>query len=218
MLKAVFFDLDGTLLDTVGDIRAYVNDMLRAFSYPEITEVQARAYVGDGARKLIESSVPKNVANAANVDECYRYFSERFAASENSRTTLFEGEMEVLSALKARGVKLAVITNKPHDATIGSLKKFFPEGTFDYIGGDSGMFACKPDPSHTRFAALTMRVAPRECVFVGDGETDVRTAKNAGMRCISVLWGYRTREQLEKAGAGEFVTSFAELGKILENA
>lgn len=215
MLKAVFFDLDGTLLDTVGDIGAYVNEMLRAFSYPEITEVQARAYVGDGARKLIERSLPKN---AANVGECYAYFSERFAKSDNAQTRLYAGEIDVLNSLKARGIKLAVITNKPHEAAVNCLNKFFPEGTFDYIGGDSGMFACKPDPSLTRFAALSMRVAPKECVFVGDGEADVRTAKNAGMRSISVLWGYRTRSQLKEAGAREFVSSFEELGKILENA
>lgn len=215
MIKAVFFDLDGTLLDTLPDIHASVNEMLRAFSYPEITRMQTQTYVGDGARKLIERALPKG---ATNIDECHNFFREHYTKSGNSLTTLFAGEDEALKALKARGLKLAIITNKPHAATHACVEKFFPAGTFDFIGGDSGMFACKPDPSLTQYAALTLRIAPKECVFFGDGEADVLTAKNAGMRSVSVLWGYRTREQLEKVGAREFVSDFSELVKVLENA
>ena len=212
MVKAVFFDLDGTLLDTLPDIHASVCEMLRAFSYPEITQMQTQSYVGDGARKLIERALPKN---ATNIDECHDLFRERYTKSGNSLTKLFEGEAEALKALKARGLKLAIITNKPHTATYSCVEKFFPEGTFDFIGGDSGMFACKPDPSLTRYAALTLRVPLKECVFVGDGEADVLTAKNAGMRCLSVLWGYRTKQQLEKVGAKEFAESFRDLLEMI---
>lgn len=211
-MKAVFFDLDGTLLHTLPEIHAYVNEMLRAFSYPELSEMQVKTYVGDGARRLIERALPEK---ADNVDACYEYFKEKYAASAFERTSLFEGESEALETLKGRGLKIAVITNKPQNATVTCIQKFFPAGLFDFVGGDSGMFACKPDPSLTRYAALTMRVAPKECVFVGDGEADVLTAKNAGMRCVSVLWGYRSREQLAAVGAGEFVSSFQELVKIL---
>lgn len=211
-MGALFFDLDGTLLDTLADIRAHVNDMLRAFSYPEIGTEQAKAYVGDGARKLIERSLPPGAANA---DECFSYFSERFAASDNALTTLYEGEIEALERLK-KSFRLAVITNKPQTATERCIRRFFPKGLFDFVGGDSGLFPCKPDPSLTRYAALSLRVAPKDCVFIGDGETDVRTAKNAGMRSLSVLWGYRSREQLIRAGAAEFVTGYPELVKILE--
>lgn len=212
-MQAVFFDLDGTLLDTVEDIRTHVNGMLRAFSYPEIDELQARAYVGNGARKLIERAIPQG----ADLEACFAEFSRRFAASDNRNTRLFEGETEVLSALKEEGVKLAVITNKPQYATESCLNAFFPGGFFDFVGGDSGMFGCKPDPSLTRYAALALRVPLKECVFVGDGETDVQTAKNAGMRSIAVLWGYRTRAQLKAAGASRFAESYWELGKILQN-
>ena len=212
MIKAVFFDLDGTLLDTLPDIHASVNEMLRAFSYPEITRMQTQSYVGDGARKLIERALPEN---ATNIDECHDFFREHYTKSGNSLTKLFEGELEALQELKARGLKLAIITNKPQAATYACVEKFFPEGMFDFIGGDSGMFSCKPDPSLTRYAALTLRVALKECVFVGDGEADVLTAKNAGMRNLSVLWGYRTREQLEKVGATEFVENFQDILKII---
>ena len=124
--------------------------------------------------------------------------------------------MQVLRVLKERGLKLAVITNKPQDAAEAVLKKFFPEGLFDFIGGDTGMFPCKPDPSLARYAALTLHVAPAECAFVGDGEPDACVARNAGMYGISVLWGYRTRARLEEVGATVFADSFLSLQKILE--
>ena len=123
---------------------------------------------------------------------------------------------ELLKGLKARGVKLAVVTNKPQGAATTSIEKFYP-ALFDYVGGDSGMFPCKPDPTLTRYVALSLRVPLNECVLVGDGEADVRTAQNAGIRSISALWGYRTREQLVQAGATAFAATPAELKRLLEN-
>lgn len=213
MLKAVLFDLDGTLLDTVPDIQKCVNDMLVAHGYPPLDYAQTCADVGDGAYKLIERAVPEG---APDVEACYAEFRKAFAASSNALTRLFPGELETLSALKARGLKLGIVTNKPQDATEHIVAQFFPEGLFDFVGGDSGMFPCKPDPSLARYAALSMHVSPADCAFVGDGETDAHVAQNAGMQGVSVLWGYRTREQLETAGAKVFVKDFAELQKFLE--
>lgn len=212
MVKAVLFDMDGTLLDTLDDIAARVNDMLRAFSYPEISREKVQEYVGDGARRLVERAVPQN---ADNIDECYAFFKERFVNSDNARTKLFEGEAETLSELRARGLRLGIVTNKSQAACERLVKKFFPENTFSFVGGDSGSFPCKPDPSLALYAALSMRVSPAECLFVGDGETDVITALRAGMRGVSCLWGYRTREQLEGAGAKAFAASFPELKNFL---
>ncbi len=211
-MKAVFFDLDGTLCNTLADIRFHVNKMLRESGYPELSEEQTKAYVGDGARKLIERALP---AGAKDADGCYERFLASFSQSDGALLSLYEGEREALLALKERGCKLAVITNKPQEATRRTLGKFFAEDFFDFVGGDSGMFPVKPDPSLTRYAALTLRVSPAECVFVGDGEQDVLTAKRAGMREIAALWGYRSREQLAAAGAAEFAENFGELPKIL---
>ncbi len=213
-MKAILFDLDGTLLDTVSDIHVTVNETLRRFGYPEITSEQTRAYIGNGARRLLERALPKD---ADNFEECYLFYRKRFSESENANTRPFEGEIEVLQRLKEKA-RLAVITNKPQDATESCLRRFFPEGLFDFAGGDAGMFPCKPDPSLALYAALRMRVPVSECIFVGDGETDVETAKNAGMKQVSVLWGYRSREQLLAAGAKTFAADFCDLEKILIKA
>lgn len=215
MVKAVFFDLDGTLLDTVADIQVVLNETCEHFGYPPVTAKQAQEYIGEGAWRLIERALPED---APNKQECFEWYTARYKECANTHTRLFDGVPELLHMLKDRGVKLAVVTNKPQGATETTLAQFFPAGTFDFIAGDSGAFPCKPDPSLTRYAALTMRVSSKESVFIGDGETDVLTAKNAGMRGISVLWGYRTREQLEAAGAREFAETVEALKKILENS
>ena len=213
MLKAVLFDLDGTLLDTVPDIQECVNRTLAAYGYPAISYAQACAYIGDGARKLVERAMP---SDAPDVEQCYKAFRADFALCDNALTGLYPGEKETLCALKERGIKLGIVTNKPHEATLRLVEQYFPAGTFDFVAGDSGEFACKPDPSLARYAALTMRVSCAECAFVGDGETDALVARNAGMLGISVLWGYRTRAQLEQAGAKRFVNSYQELLSLLK--
>ncbi len=210
-MQAVFFDLDGTLLDTLPDIAFSLNEALAAFRYPARTLAEVRTFVGDGAKKLVSRALPQG----ADADEVYEAFHKNYGASTHSRTKPYAGMAELLTALKARGIKLAVVTNKPQEAATTSIEKFYP-ALFDYVGGDSGMFPCKPNPALTRYVALSLRVPLYDCVFVGDGEADVLTAKNAGMRSISALWGYRTREQLTAAGATTFAQTPADLTKILE--
>ena len=211
MVKAIFFDLDGTLLDTVPDIMGCLNFVLARYGYPLLTESDTRAFVGNGARRLVELSVPP----WAPAEEILAEFRTRYAVCANAHTRIYEGAGECLANLKARGVKLAVITNKPHEATQRVVSQFFPD-LFDFVGGDSGSFPVKPDPALVRYAALTLRVSSAECLFVGDGETDVQTARNAKMRCVAALWGYRSRAQLEAAGAKLFASSFCELENITE--
>ncbi len=209
-MKAAFFDLDGTLLDTVPDIRASLNRALEACGCSPVSYEQTVAYVGNGAEKLVERAAP-----AGDRGRILKLFAEDYNRSESALTRPYRGMKELLMALKARGVGLAVITNKLQTASERLVARFFP-GVFDFIGGDDGRFLCKPDPTLTLRAARFMGALPQDCVFVGDGETDVRTALNAGMVPISVLWGYRSREDLEAAGAERFARDPAELGKILE--
>ncbi len=213
MLKAVLFDLDGTLLDTLPDIRFVLNETLKKYSYPTITVEQTRAYIGEGAYRLVERALPEN---AENTDKFFEDFKQVYAACANANTRVYEGMYELIDRLKKQGVKLGIVTNKPQAATEECVKRFFGN-TFDFVGGDSGDFPCKPDPSLARYAALTLKVSPEECAFVGDGETDALTAIRAGMKGISVLWGYRTRQQLEQAGATRFAQTVKELENFLEN-
>ncbi len=212
MIKAILFDLDGTLLNTLPDIRRHLNDALTAHGFPEIDFETAKQCIGDGARKLVERALP---AGAPFSEEVFEDFSRRYAANDNSLTCFYDGEKEFLDRLVARGIKFGIVTNKPQDATLGCVEKFFKEYPLAFVSGDSGAFPCKPDPSLALYAALTMRTPVGECAFVGDGETDVGTALNGGMFGVSTLWGYRSKSELEKAGATRFAYNFEELEKIL---
>lgn len=209
-MGAVLFDLDGTLLDTVPDIRAALNAALAAFGYAPVSYEQTVAYVGNGAKKLAERAVPAG----GDVEGVLAAFAERYTHSENALTRPYGGVKELLVSLKAAGYRLAVVTNKLQDSADKVIAAFYP-ALFDLVVGDSGLFPCKPDPSSARFAALSLRVPLKECFFVGDGETDVFTARNAGMVGVSTLWGYRTRAQLEAAGAKIFAEDPAALRTVL---
>lgn len=213
MYKTVIFDLDGTLLDTSRDICKVLNDTLAHFFLPPISLEKTVEYVGNGAKLLVERAIPQSVKG--NFDEIYAYYGKHFAACDNALTCLYEGEDEVLKSLKEAGVKLAIVTNKPQDATEGVYKKHLAKYGFDIVAGNTAKFPLKPDPSLTLDIAKRTGAKISECLFVGDGETDVQTAKNAGMDGVSVLWGFRTRSQLEKAGAEVFVESYEQLQKII---
>lgn len=198
-------------MDTLPDIHKSVNETLRTHGYAEITVDMTREYIGNGARELVRRAIP----NGADVDDCYATFTRIFSQNKGDLTQPFPGVCEGLGRLKAQGYKLGVITNKPHYAAVTLMERFFPD-TFDFVMGDDGTFPRKPDPTLARYCALTLRVACGECLFVGDGETDVLTAKHAHMRMVAVLWGYRTRAVLSNAGAVDFVSDFAQLENFVK--
>ncbi len=209
MIKAIIFDLDGTLLNTIEDIHCVLNESLAAFALPQITLPQAEQFIGNGARKLVECAVGDR--GAALTEKVYAYYSARFAKCENERTKLYGGEEEALRKLKERGVKLAIVTNKPQRATDNVYGKFLSKFDFCEVLGQTEYYSLKPDPASTLAILDKLNLSKEECVFVGDGEMDVICAKRAGIRCISALWGYRSREQLAAAGAEEFAVNFDEL-------
>ena len=205
------FDLDGTLLDTLGDLAASVNYALRTHGMPEHSVDDVRRFVGNGVRKLMERAVPDGADNP-RFDETFATFRQYYMAHSLDTTRPYEGIPETLAALKARGCHLAVVSNKMMAATQELCHYFFPDTIEVAIGEDeAGGIRRKPAPD-TVFAALkALGVGKENAVYVGDSDVDIQTARNAGLPCISVLWGFRDRDFLISHGAQTFITHPAEL-------
>ncbi len=206
MKTAILFDLDGTLLNTLGDLHAATNHVLRSFGYPERTLEEVRRFVGNGARRLIEQAIP---ADKDNVDEVLAAFQVYYAAHCNERTAPYPGIPEVLEAL--REYPLAVVSNKPDRAVKALAKIYFPRL---FARGESDDCRRKPYPDMVE-KALKALGADR-CIYVGDSEVDVETAKNAGVPCLSVTWGFRDRQVMENAGSCYFCDDPRDLPNTLE--
>ena len=213
MVKAIIFDLDGTLLNTAPDILRVLNCSLEKFSLPKVDLGSLYMMVGDGAHKLIDRAVPSDRQQL--VEDVYRDYIPAFAACDNANTVLYPGEGEVLTRLKTAGVKLCVLSNKPQAAAENVCADKLGGYGFDIVLGQ-GSFPLKPDPAGAEYIMRSLGVKREECVFTGDGETDVRTARNAGMPCISVLWGFRSRDALERAGATVFAENYTQYLQILQ--
>lgn len=209
MYKAVIFDLDGTLLDSLNDILAVLNHTLDKFGLPRITRERAQSYIGNGARELVRLAIGSG--NEDRLDEILAYYKSEYAKSDNKLASLYEDEEEALYELKERGVKIAILTNKPHAAAMRANGIFFEKFAFDCIQGQEEGAPLKPSPQSVNYILDKLGVKVEDCLFVGDGEADIKAAENVGMDCVSVLWGYRTKEQLKAAGAKKFAENFKKL-------
>lgn len=208
MKTAILFDLDGTLLDTLGDLHASTNAVLRSFGYPERTIDEVRRFVGNGARVLIQQAVPEGEGH--RVDEVLAAFQSYYAAHCDILTRPYPGIPELLTALGEK-YPLAVVSNKPDRAVKELAKIYFPAL---YARGESADCPRKPAPDMV-YAAMKALDADR-CVYVGDSEVDVLTAKNAGVPCIAVTWGFRDVDTLRAAGAEYFCHTVADLPQMIE--
>ncbi len=213
MIKAVIFDLDGTVLDTLPDLNICMNMALSDYGFAPISREQTMAFVGHGGKNFALSALPSD--KKGMIDEFYAHYCQIHVACTNAHTHPFPFEKECLDSLRNAGIKLAVVTNKSQAAADVLGASLLKEYKFSLILGNRPEFAVKPDPASTLYTLQQLGVRAEDAVFVGDGDTDVQTAKNAGMRSVSVLWGYRSREQLEEAGAERFAHDFNELKQIL---
>ena len=205
------FDLDGTLLDTLGDLAASVNYALRAHGMPEHSIDDVRRFVGNGVRKLMERAVPDGAGNP-RFDETFATFRQYYMAHSLDTTRPYEGIPETLAALKARGCHLAVVSNKMMAATQELCHHFFPDTIEVAIGEDEAAgIRRKPAPDTVFTAIKALGVGKEDATYVGDSDVDIQTARNAGLPCISVLWGFRDRDFLISHGAQTFITHPAEL-------
>ncbi len=203
------FDLDGTLLYTLDDLTASTNHAMRAYGMAEHTTEEVRMMVGNGIRKLIERAVPGGTVNPL-YENVYKTFINHYLEHSLDTTRPYPGIMEMLAALKAKGRRMAVVSNKYCKATEHLCRTFFGE----YISvaiGESADIRKKPAPDTVLEALRRLGVSKEGAVYVGDSEVDIATARNCGLPCISVLWGFRDKDFLVKNGGTTFAESPEEI-------
>ena len=211
MYKVYIFDLDGTLLDTLGDLAAAVNYALREHGMPEHSIDDVRRFVGNGVRKLMERAIPDGTANP-EFEATFATFRQYYMAHSLDTTRPYDGIPETLAALKTRGCRLAVVSNKMMAATQELCHYFFPDTIEVAIGENEAEGIRKKPAPDTVFTALRqLGVGKDDAVYVGDSDVDLETARQSGLPCISVLWGFRDRDFLIKHGAKTFVSAPQEL-------
>ena len=205
------FDLDGTLLDTLGDLAASTNYALRTHGMPEHPIDDVRRFVGNGVRKLMQRAVPGGEANP-DFEAAFATFREHYMNHSLDTTRPYPGIPETLAALKARGCRLAVVSNKMMAATQDLCNHFFADTIQVAIGENEAEGICKKPAPDTVYAALKkLGVSKDDAVYVGDSDVDIQTAANSGLPCISVLWGFRDRDFLIQHGAKTFISAPSEL-------
>lgn len=211
--KLAIFDLDGTLLDTLGDLCDSVNYALTSVGFPERTLDEVRHFVGNGIRRLIERSVPEG-SDKASVDRAFEIFKAYYKDHSALKTAPYEGIPSLLNELRALGVKLAVVSNKADFAVQSLCSHYFGE-VFDYAVGERAGIRRKPAPDSVNEVLAELGTAREDAVYIGDSEVDIETAKNADMDCIAVDWGFREREKLLSAGGKQIASNVSELKKML---
>ena len=213
-IKAVIWDLDGTLLNTLDDLAASVNAALAMNGMPLRSTEEVRAFVGNGIRNLMIRAVPGGEANPA-FDKALEDFIRHYGAHSRDRTRPYDGILEMLDRLSAAGVKHAIVSNKIDFAVKALSRAYFGERMCAAIGDDPSR-ARKPAPDSVLAAMREMGVTAQETVYVGDSDVDVLTARNAGVPCVAVLWGFRDEACLRAAGAERLARTPDELREIIE--
>ena len=215
MYSACIFDLDGTLLDTLEDLKNSVNYALKAKSYPQRTAEEVRSFVGNGIPMLIKRAIPEGTATA-DFEEALSIFKEHYAVHLNDSTKPYDGICEMLEYLKRNGIKTAVVTNKAHIAANELIKGFFGDLITLTVGQKEDV-PTKPDPTSLFEAIESLGCAEKDVLYVGDSDVDVFTAHNGTLKCVGVTWGFRSKESLLSAGADFIADTPQEIIKILDN-
>jgi phosphoglycolate phosphatase len=199
--KAVLFDLDGTLLDTLEDLCDSVNRVLAARGFPTHPLDAYRYYVGDGAATLFRRVLPEDQNGEDMVQRCLRDFREDYGQNWNVKSRPYPGIEPLLDALTDRGVQMTVLSNKPHETTRKCIDGLLPRWRFAPVLGQREGVPKKPDPAGALEITRILDLQPEEFLYLGDTGTDMRTATAAGMFPVGALWGFRTEEELTETGA-----------------
>lgn len=210
----VIFDLDGTLLDTLGDLADSTNYALSACGLPTRTEEEIRAFVGNGIGKLIARAVPEGIA-AKTEAKCLALFRAHYVLNMENKTAPYPGVLNLLRQLNQDGYKLAIVSNKLDSAVKGLVPSYFPDLVPVAVGETEGIDR-KPAPDMVYSALTELGADPSRAVYVGDSEVDLATAQNAGLPCIAVSWGFRSREFLQAHGASLIADNTQALYEMLQ--
>ncbi len=210
---AVIFDLDGTLLDSLTDLYLATNHALKAYGQPERTLDEVRGYVGNGVEKLIERAVSGGKA-CPMFDDILAEFKRYYVEHCRDNTRPYDGIMPMLRHLKAQGHPLAIVSNKLQAGVTELCDEHF-SGVVSVAIGETASIRRKPQPEMIVEALRQLHVDKQDAVYVGDSEVDIATAQNSGLPCISVLWGFRSRQWLEQNGGNCFVATPEELERLL---
>lgn len=212
MYKACIFDLDGTLTDTLESLTYSVNETLKELGLPGITSEKCKAFVGNGARCLVERAL-REAGNREEllIERAMEIYGRIFGENCTYHVKPYDGIIEMIQALKDKGIQLAVLSNKPHEQTVDVVKDMFGEAAFVYVQGQCEEIAKKPDPAGVFKLLELMRILPQECLYVGDSEVDIATGEAAGLMTVGVNWGFRSRKMLEEAGAKHTIDCPEEL-------
>lgn len=211
-MRALIFDLDGTLVESLPGIAASLNRALNQHGLPGQSHDNVRSFIGDGAIKLVQRAL-STVSRIDLTDSVVKNFASDYAISWPTGTSVYPGILELLAELESRGVPLAVLSNKPHAFTTKIVETLFPDTHFAEVLGNHENLPHKPDPTGAIKIAKSLGIPPEYCTIIGDSTMDLDTAKNAGMRSVAVTWGYHDKESLGDADL--IVDSVSELSAAL---
>lgn len=211
--ELAIFDLDGTILNTLDDLSASLNFALKKSGYPMRTTEEVKSFVGNGIRKLIERGVPTGT-DKISIDKVYSDFSEHYRIHCADMTKPYDGIPELLKKLKKNGIKTAVVSNKADYAVQNLCIQYF-NGLFDAAVGEHDGVRRKPAPDLVFIILEKLEIKCQNAVYIGDSDVDIETAKNSGMDCIAVEWGFRDRSLLIKSGAENIVSNPMEIAEIV---
>ena len=207
--KAIFFDLDGTLVNTLDDLSEAMNRALAVLGQPGRSKEECREMIGRGLADFARAALPEDADHLQ--DSLLREMREIYAGICLNKTHPYPGICDVLSACRKAGIRTAVVSNKAHEITVRIAEHYFGGEAFDEILGQKEGMKCKPDPEPMRFLLDKMALRADEVLYVGDSDVDVEMARNAGLDFVAVGWGFRSAEQLQKAGAKKIIDRPVEL-------
>lgn len=211
--KLAIFDMDGTILDTLDDLTDSINYALSYCGFPEHTKDDVRRFVGNGILKLVKRSVPP-YAGEADIEKVFQVFKDYYKLHCRDKTRPYPGIVNVIETLKEKGYFIAVVSNKADFAVQELCLRYFP-GLIDYAVGERDGIKKKPAPDSVLSVMGALNVRPEESIYIGDSDVDIATAKNAGIRCLTVTWGFRDREYLKQRGADVFAHKADEILDLL---